>query len=525
MNTKQKLGNYFRAGYAGIYLQSFEEARVQKELSEIAKEIGYELYTWSITDSLIGPIGKLDEDGKEVPEKIFLNEAGDALNPLEVLDMMIPPKKPGAVKPMVPEKSIILAKDFHLFVNESNPLMIRKMKDALEMGRLTCRRFVILGYAFKLCPELEKEFTSVEFALPDREELGLVLNGIASDAGIGLNGNTDQIKDAACGMTTTEAADAFALAAIESGGQEIPPAIVSREKCNVVKKTGLLEIVEQKVTLQDIGGLENLKDDLYGKRDLFTKAARDYGLQSPRGILAVGQAGTGKSLTASAIGSIFNIPLVRLEGGKLFGSLVGQSELNWRTAYATAKAISPCAVWIDEADALVSGAKSSGQTDGGTTLRVVKAIMQDMQASEGIFWCFTANDIDGFPDALIDRLDVWSVDLPNQLEREQIWAIHIAKRGRKPDKFSIPTLAKLTEGFSGRQIEQVWLASMVQAFNDGKREPVTDDCTEVAGRFVATSVTMAAQIEARRKRLEGRAKPASATEMVRSEKRARKLSV
>lgn len=533
MTTRQKMANYFRAGYSGLFVTSYEEERAQQEVAAAAKDAGCSLYVYTVTDSLIGPVGKIDSDGKEVAPTVFNGPDGGPLSPEAVLEMMVPPKTEGAHKLTIPENSVVLAKDFHLWVNDSNPLMVRRVKDALQVGRLTCRHFVILAYTLKLMPELEKEFTVVDFALPTREELHPIMQGIADNAGIALNGNTDQIKDAASGMTSTEAADAFALAVVESGKTEISPAVVSREKCAAVKKTGLLEVVDQKVTLADIGGLENLKSTLYDLRDLFTKEAREYGLQAPRGILVVGQPGTGKSLTATATGSIFNIPLLRLEAGKLFGSLVGQSEQNWRMAFSTAKAISPVCFWIDEVDGLVTGAKSSGQTDGGTTARVVKAILQDMQFnSEGIFYVFTANDIDGLPDPLIDRLDVWSVDLPNQQERESIWAIHIAKpragqtTGRKPDAFSIPTLAKLTDGFSGRQIEQVWLAAMVRAFNDGKREPVTDDVTAVAGKFIPTSVTMAAQIEARRKRLEGRAQMASAAETVRTtEKKGRKLSV
>lgn len=502
MNIKQRLTNYVRAGYAGLYVSSWEEQRVEAEVAQVAKDCEFHLYTWTLTDSLCGPVGS------ESPQ-VFKNEAGEPLGPTELLVKMH----------SLPERSIVLAKDFHLFLNEPNPLIIRMVKDSLCKCRGENRRLIVLGCQFKLVTELEKEFTPVEFSLPDKEQLGQVAKDIAESAGIALNGNTDAVKDAASGMTTTEAADAFALAVIESNKTEINPQVVHREKCNVVKKSGLLEIVDQKVSLDDIGGLEHLKADLFEKRNLFTKAARDYGLPSPRGVLVVGQPGTGKSLTATATGSIFNVPLVRLEAGKLFGSLVGQSEQNWRTAFATAKAIAPVCFWIDEVDGLVSGAKSSGQTDGGTTARVVKAILQDMQFnSDGIFYVFTANDIDGLPDPLIDRLDVWSVDLPNQQEREAIWAIHIAKRNRKPDAYPIPALAKLTDGYSGRQIEQVWLKAMNLAFNDAKREPTEEDVRAAASRFVATSVTMAQQIEARRKRLEGRAQPAGAGEIVQPKK-------
>lgn len=502
VNVKSQIRNYFRAGYAGLFVTSFEEARVEAEILAVCNEVGMKLYTWTVTQSLVGPMS-------EPPDKrsVWKTENGEPLAPIELLAKM----NDGTLD----KKSVVIAKDLYHFLQDANPLMIRAVKDCLNLARAENRRLVVLACQFKLVMDLEKEFTPVEFGLPDRDQIGVVLSEIAESAGIHINGNADAIKDAAMGMTTTEAADAFALAVIETNKSDIPAAIVSREKSNVVKKNGLLEIIEARNTLDDVGGLENLKADLFAKRNLFTKAARDYGLKSPRGLLAVGQAGTGKSLTASTTGSIFNIPLVRLEAGKLFGSLVGSSEANWRLAFATAKAIAPCVLWVDEGDGLVSGAKSSGQTDGGTTLRVVKAILQDMQFnSDGIMWVFTANDIDGFPDALIDRLDVWSVDLPTQTEREAIFKIHTAKRGRKPDAYDIPAIARAMDGFSGRQMNEVWESAMTVAFNDGQREATTEDMIRVSKSFVPTSITMASQIEARRKRLDGKAKPAGVPEQL-----------
>ena len=281
----------------------------------------------------------------------------------------------------------------------------RLLKDALLHAKGANKTLILLGTEFKLPASVEKLVSVVELPLPSRDELRAVLTTLCTTNERTIPANLDTILDALGGMTTHEAEDALSLSIIEA--DSFDPTILAREKSNVVKKNGLLEIVEPNVRPEDIGGLEVLIEDLQSKRNVFTQEARDYGLPSPRGVLAVGQPGTGKSLCAQATKNIFNVPLLRLDAGKIFGSLVGESERNWRSAFATAKAISPCILWVDEVDGLFSGAKSSGQSDGGTTSRVIKAILQDMQFNgDGIFFMFTANDIDGLPDPLIDRLDV-----------------------------------------------------------------------------------------------------------------------
>src|SRR5579884_1731835 len=487
---KKQISNYLKAGYSGLYIVSHEEQRVSAEIVSAIAQMDFKLHTWSITEGIV------DMSEKE-PKAI-----ADTNDPTEMLKKFHD----------LPEKSVVVLRDFHMLLADPNPYLFRLVKDALSVGKTSNRAIVIVGCTLRLPPELEKEIVVLDFALPDRTQLREILDGICKSAKSKLNGNVEEILDAASGLTTIEAENAFSLSIVEA--KEVIAPIVAREKSNTIRKNGLLEIITSDITLDDIGGLEVLKKDLAEKRGVFTKAARDYGLPSPRGILTVGQPGTGKSLTATATANIFGIPLVKLEAGKLFGSLVGQSEGNWRTAFATAKAIAPCVFWIDEVDGLFCGAASSGTTDSGVTNRVIKAILQDMQSnSEGIFYFFTANDIDGLPDPLIDRLDVWSVDLPSLREREAIWRIQIAKRNRDPKKFGIAELATATNGFSGRQIEQVWLKAMNVAFNDNRREPRNSDCLAAVGRFTPTSITMKEAIERRRERLKNRATPASAPEI------------
>lgn len=504
---KQQLTNYLRAGFAGLFAHGPENQRIEGEVAAAAKEAGFEFYSWSLTKGLfhIKPA-----KGKKPAEATAIEMDGDMPPHCAVLvafdKLAAEARKSGS-----PTKAVFLLHDFHQHLAQPDPVLFRMIKDSLLNGKMCSHSLVIQGVTLNLPPELEKEITVMEFKLPERPQLLVIAENIAKSSGLTLNGGTDALLDAASGLTCQEAEDAMALAVVET--KDLTPSVVARVKAETIRKNGILEIVESKTTLDDIGGLEHLKAHLFGIRKSFTKAAKDYGLPSPRPVLAVGQAGVGKSLCATACGNIFGVPLLRLEAGRLFGSLVGESERNWRTAFNTAKAVAPCCVHVDEVDGLFSGAESSGRSDGGTTSRVIKAILQDMQFnSEGIFFVFTANDIDNLPDPLVDRCDVWSVDLPTHAEREAVWKIHIAKRGRDPQKFNLRTLASASEGFSGRQIEQAWIAAMTWAFNQDVREPTEADCCQVLERMVPTSKTMAEAIERRRKRLQNKAQPASVAE-------------
>lgn len=490
---RDKITNYIRAGYPGLFIVSHEEQRVERELIAVARETEFNLFVWSLTQGMI----EMADTPKAVP---------DTEGPIDMLKSFM----------SQPEKSIVLLRDFHMLLADPGPHLVRALRDALTVGKSSNRHLVIVGCQLQLPPELEKEITVLEFALPDRVQLKAVLDNICESTAVKVKKDeVELIIDAASGLTTSEAENAFALSIIET--KRIDAKTVQREKASTIKKNGLLEIIESRTTLEDIGGLENLKQDLGEQRHLFTADAREYGLDSPRGKLFVGQPGTGKSLTAKATAAIFGIPLLRLEAGKLFGSLVGQSEANWRSAHATARAIRPCVMWIDEIDGLFAGAQSSGQTDSGVTARVTKTILQDMQDnSEGIFFVCTANDVDNLPDPLVDRLDVWSVDLPTATERESIWRIHIAKRNRNPKDYKITALAAATDGYSGRQIEQIWLKALTLAFNADQSAPTDADCLAAIKRFVPTSVTMATAIQRRRERLKDRATPASAPDAIKT---------
>jgi len=492
-----KIINYIRAGYAGLYLVSHEEQRVEAELRAVVDALNtgrskekYSLHAWSITQGLI-------DTAK--------GTARDCNDPLEVL----------AAVSELPENSILLLRDFHQFFDDPNPVLVRKLKDEINTGKTKGKALVILGCRLILPPELEREFAVIDFALPDSDQLGVVMDGIAGSAGLAkINGDArTALIDAARGMTTVEAENAFALSIVENG--KLETTTIAREKAQAVKKNGLLEIIESKESLESIGGLDLLKEWLVKRKAAFSKRAVEYGLPAPKGLLITGIAGTGKSLTAKATATVFGLPLLRLDAGKIFAGLVGQSESNLRSVILTAEAIAPCCLWIDEIEKGFSGSKSSGSTDGGTSARVFGSFLQWMQEKTApVFVVATANDVSQLPPEMLRKGrwdELWFVDLPIREERTLIWNIQIAKYRRDPREYDIEQLAKSTEGFTGAEIEQVFVSALFDAF-DEEQEPTELTIGNVLVDFVPLSKLMAEQVTGLRQWAKGRARLATKPE-------------
>jgi hypothetical protein len=487
MNTV--ITHYIRAGYPGLYLVSPEELRVEAEFKRIAETLQYKLCFWSVVDGLV--------DAQSGP-------VASASDPLEVLQAIEELK----------EKSLVILKDFHIFLLDPNPVLLRKFKDLLLAGKTRQITLVILGCRLCLPPELERELTVIEFTLPGQEELKNVLDGILESAGLPNMQleETQQVIEAAGGLTTIEAENALALSFVRTG--RIDPVIVAREKAQAVKKNGLLELIEATESLADIGGLDLLKDWLIQRKHAFSQKAVEYGLPAPKGVLILGIPGTGKSLTAKATASVFGMPLLKLDAGRLFAGLVGQSEANLRTVIQTAEAIAPCVLWIDELEKGFAGSRSSGASDGGTSSRVFGSFISWMQEKKSpVFIVATANDVSQLPPEMLrkGRFDeLWFVDLPNQPEREAIWGIQIAKYGRNPKEFDLVQLARATEGLTGSEIENVFVDALFHAFA-GENEPTDLTIAQVLTEFVPLSKLMAEQIGQLRTWTKGRARLATST--------------
>jgi len=497
---RKQIMNYIRAGYPGIYIVSSEETRVESEIKAVAKELNHGLYAWSITEGLVDTADGGSHEGQD-PQEMLLHVAE------------------------LPENTMVLLRDFHQFLENGNPVLIRTLKDVMRAAKTKGKVLIALACRLVLPPEIERDFMVLEFALPDKDALGMVLDNIAeSGAKAKPKGEKrDLLLDSASGLTTIEAENAFALSLVESG--ELTPSVVAREKAQAVKKNGLLELCPTGRSLDDIGGLDLLKNWLIQRKDAFGHKAREYGLPSPKGLLIIGIPGTGKSLTAKSTASVFQRPLLKLDAGRLFGGLVGQSESNLRNVIQTAEAIAPSVLWVDEVEKGFSGAKSSGVSDGGTASRVFGTFVSWMQErTASVFVVATANDVTQLPPEFLRRGrfdEIFFVDIPNREEREAIWRIQIAKYGREPGKFDIGQLAKITDGLTGAEIEQAFIDALYASFSTTK-EPTDLTISMVIEDLVPLSKLMNEQIAALRKWAKGRARPATTPE---AEKTGRRVAV
>jgi len=225
----------------------------------------------------------------------------------------------------------------------------------------------------------------------------------------------------------------------------------------------------------------------------------------------LGVPGTGKSLTAKATAAAFGLPLLKLDAGRIFGSLVGQSEANLRTAIQTAEAVAPCVLWIDELEKAFGGAGSGGSTDGGTSSRVFGTMLNWLQDKTApVFVVATANDASRLPPELLRKGrwdECWFVDLPDTRERAAIWEIVVAKYGRDPSVIEIGALARASDRHTGAEIEAAYVEALHRAFTED-REPTELDLGEVLATSVPLATTMAEPIERLRKWASGRARGA-----------------
>ncbi len=497
-NSLEQVEDMLKAYYPILYLTSFEYDRAKQKIKGIAKKLttDYNFYEWNCVDGLYKRNLNTDDlsaiEDYEEPEQLLKKIASEISNNL-------------------PE--IYILEDFHGFIEERNiKVLLRQLAEQLRFYR---KHIIIVSSVLTLPSELEKYVTVIEMALPDRDDLEQVLQRVTSSAKAEIDNELKKkLIDAALGMTVMEADLAFCLAAVKNNFNNDSPRTVALEKEQIIKKSGLLDYFQVNEELRNVGGMDFLKEWLEKRKQAYDFKAQLWHLPEPKGLLLLGVPGCGKSLTAKCIASLWNMPLLRLDIGKVFQGIVGSSEDNIRRAIATAEAVAPCVLWIDEIEKGLSGTQSSGSTDGGTTARIFSTFLTWMQEKTApVFIVATANDISQLPPELLrkGRFDeVFFVDLPNEEDRKCIFSIHLKKKNQNPNNFGLDKLAKESLGFNGAEIEECVNEAMFVAYTENPNNPKLQiiHLLNVIRDTIPLSKTMKDQIDFLRKWAKSRAKQA-----------------
>jgi ATP-dependent 26S proteasome regulatory subunit len=497
---EKELKTLLRAGARVVEVASYEWQRVHGFVDYVAEDLAQSWYTWS---SVFG-IKKWIGNGFKVAN-------ADAVTLAQALDFYL----------QADDDLILILEDFHPYSDAASPVNIRHIREMMRPHSYKDKRKknIVLSSPSKfILEELSKELPVIEVDLPSVDELKVIANNVVKKLGdtCVTSKLTTKLLESALGLTIMEAELAFSKAIINNRKlteEEIP--LIISEKEQIIKKSGLLEYFHPSENLNSIGGLESLKDWIRKRGNAYNEEARKFGLNTPRGVLLLGVPGCGKSLTAKAIAMEWQFPLLRFDLGKVYGGIVGESERNIRYALDVAKTISPCVLWIDEVEKGLSGSQSSGRTDGGTSARVFGTFLTWMQEKkEPVFVVATANDISQLPPELLrkGRFDeIFFVDLPSAAERENIFNIHLGRKGRDAKKLgiSLKKLVDASEGFSGAEIEEAVSEAMFIAFDAGQQDVSEKNLVDCINRTCPLSKTMAETISNLRKWAEQRARLAS----------------
>lgn len=498
MTFEEQLDLYLRARFTLIVLSTVEEERALQSIRAVCEKQKRPCFTWDVAD------GFQTLTGAQTPPPALR----DPLAALEHIEKAADPP-------------LFVLKDFHDLWN--NPQIKRKLRSTAQKLRYTKKSLLVLTPQEKLPAELRDDAVQTELPPPSAAELNAVLDNLLKTPGVrsALTPlGREKLIQAALGLSLAQAQRVFARCIVRDGTlDERDIEQVTEEKKQIIRESEALEFYSATETLDDVGGLDVLKHWLRLRERAFTQEARDYGLPAPKGIALIGIPGTGKSLSAKMIGGLWRLPLLRLDVGALFGSLVGESEERARRALRIAETIAPCIVWIDE----IEKALAHGGLDSGTSTRVFGTILTWMQEKTApCFVVATANDIASLPPELLrkGRFDeIFFLDLPTQEEREQIFAVHLRKRKRLPQDFDLPLLARHAEGYVGAEIEQAIIDAMYVSFGEN-REVTTQDILAALKRQVPLSISQRERIEALRAWLmEGRAQSASFREMREAQQR------
>lgn len=463
-----ELNLLIKARYNIIYIFTFEEERLEYSIRKAVDLIGINLvYTWDFVDGYSISLNKTKFASK---------------NPLQALEFI--------ENYSVDNSTTFILKDFNKFL--SDMLISRKIKNLSRQLKSQQKFLIIIGTENTIPKELLSYFKFLYFSFSNEKEIKNELVRLGNSIGKNFdNFFLDNLVNASKGLSLEHIRRIlFKSIAKYSVINEQTIDLILREKYQLIKETQILDFPNINTKFSDIGGLENLKKWLFNRKDSFNQKARLYGLKPPRGLLLTGIPGTGKSLTAKTIANEWNLPLLKLDIGRLFGGFLGESENKILQMIQLSESLSPCVLWVDEIDKAFSEKIQS--SDSGTTNRVLATFITWLsEKNSNVFVVATANNFLNMPIELIrkGRFDeIFFLGLPNFKERKNLFYIFLKRlRPQNLDIFEFENFALKSEGFSGAEIEQAIIEAMHNAFVE-KREFTNIDIIFALKQIIPFSV-------------------------------------
>lgn len=436
-----------RARYPVIYISTIEEDRVEYTIKRCLKNQEQQtIYSWDFVE---GFTANPNINGFA------------ARNPAQALDLI--------EKINLKKSTIFVLKDFNKFLSDT--AIVRKIKNLIRLTKLQPKTIIIVANEITIPPELTNFFTLLEFTLPSYNEIRDEINRLflylkeTPD-----NEFVEKLTRVSQGLTLEKIRQTLSKSLAKNNRiNENTIDLILREKSQLISQTQYLDLPEVNNKLSDIGGLKNLKRWLKTRKYAFSEKAELYGLPTPRGLLLAGVQGTGKSLTAKAIAGEWQLPLIRLDTGRLFEGVIGESEKNVTQMIKVVEATAPCILWIDEIDKAF--ADKTMTNDSGTTTRVISRLITWLsEKTTAVFVVATANNIYALPLEIIrkGRFDeIFFVNLPTFKERHEIFKIFLKRiRPSTRHSFNLQLLSQISEGFAGAEIEQAIIDAMYNAFHE-----------------------------------------------------------
>jgi len=472
MNFEQELKILLSSHSSIIYITTSEETRLEYIINNISKKLfNNSIYSWDLINGYTNNPNNIQETAR---------------NPLAALEVC---KSLNSKTP-----KIFLLKDYHLFLNE--PSIIRTIKNTTTWLKNSNCYIIISATTVKIPPMLYEHMYIMSFPLPNSKEIEIELKRLFDIMKIEDNEYIENIKYAYKGFSINQIRQSFSKIILSKISLEHSLKQIEYEKKQIIQQEDILDFYASNKNLNTIGGLKYLKRWLKKRNNAFSKKAKAYGLPSPKGILLVGIQGTGKSLSAKAISTEWKLPLFKLDIGKIFAGIIGESEQRIRKAINLSEKCAPCIIWIDEIDKAF--AKYNNSNDSGTTNRVMGSLLTWLaEKNKDIFIVATANNLLDLPPELIrkGRFDeIFFLDLPKFEERLQIFQIHLQKiRPFTWFNYDIKYFSKITENFSGAEIEQIIIEAMYNGFNQN-REFTSQDIIESSKSLIPLAFTYQEQI-------------------------------